>query len=139
MIRSISPVSETWIASNGSQFVAGANDYNSYNGQGQDGFYWSSDGKTWNDAGPLNDSRTIHPKVDDFERGHTQFYFQVLVCVQPLLQEKRPRDIIVDGRSKRVSENRDSKLPLGFGYRVVVGGNMPQIIHSKFVGLEHFI
>jgi hypothetical protein len=45
---------ETWIASNGSQFVAGANDYNSYNGQGQDGYYWSSNGRAWNDAGPID-------------------------------------------------------------------------------------
>jgi hypothetical protein len=48
------PVNETWIASNGSLFVAGANDYNSYNGQGQDGFYWSTDARTWNDAGPID-------------------------------------------------------------------------------------
>ena len=48
------PVNETWVATNGSLLVAGANDYNSYNGQGQDGFYWSTDGATWNDAGPLD-------------------------------------------------------------------------------------
>jgi hypothetical protein len=48
------PVNEPAIATNGSQFVAGANDYNSYNGQGQNGFYWSSDGVTWNDDGPLD-------------------------------------------------------------------------------------
>ena len=48
------PVNETWIATNGSQFVAGANDYNSYNGQGQNGYYWSSDAVTWNDAGPID-------------------------------------------------------------------------------------
>lgn len=48
------PVNETSIATNGSLFVAGANDYNSYNGQGQDGFYWSSDGSIWNDAGPID-------------------------------------------------------------------------------------
>jgi hypothetical protein len=48
------PVNETWIASNGSTYVAGANDYNSYNGQGQDGYYWSTDAKTWNDAGPID-------------------------------------------------------------------------------------
>jgi hypothetical protein len=48
------PVNETWIATNGSTYVAGANDYNSYNGQGQDGYYWSTDAKTWNDAGPID-------------------------------------------------------------------------------------
>ena len=48
------PVNETWIATNGSLLVAGANDYNSYNGQGQDGYYSSTDGKTWNDAGPID-------------------------------------------------------------------------------------
>jgi hypothetical protein len=48
------PVNETWVATNGTQLVAGANDYNSYNGQGQNGFYWSSDGATWNDAGPID-------------------------------------------------------------------------------------
>src|SRR2546425_3090933 len=48
------PVNETWIATNGVTLVAGANDYNSYNGQGQDGFYWSSDGTHWNDGGPID-------------------------------------------------------------------------------------
>ena len=48
------PVNEPAIATNGTQFVAGANDYNSWNGQGQDGFYWSSDGVTWNDDGPID-------------------------------------------------------------------------------------
>ena len=48
------PVNETWIATNGSLYAAGANDYNSYNGQGQDGYYWSSDAVTWNDAGPID-------------------------------------------------------------------------------------
>jgi hypothetical protein len=48
------PVNETWIATNGSTFVAGANDYNSYNGQGQNGYYWSTDAITWNDAGPID-------------------------------------------------------------------------------------
>ena len=50
------PVNEPALAASpdGALLVAGANDYNSYNGQGQDGFYWSSDGKTWNDAGPLD-------------------------------------------------------------------------------------
>ncbi len=48
------PVNEPAIATNGTAFVAGANDYNSWNGQGQDGFYWSSDGATWNDGGPID-------------------------------------------------------------------------------------
>ena len=48
------PVNETSIATNGSLIVAGANDYNSYNGQGQDGYYWPTDGTTWNDAGPID-------------------------------------------------------------------------------------
>jgi hypothetical protein len=49
------PVNETWIAPNPQGgYVAGANDYNSYNGQGQNGFYTSGDGKTWNDAGPID-------------------------------------------------------------------------------------
>jgi hypothetical protein len=49
------PVNETWIATNGSMLVAGANDYNSYNGQGQNGYYWSTDGgQSWNDAGPID-------------------------------------------------------------------------------------
>jgi hypothetical protein len=39
---------------NGSLYVAGANDYNSYNGQGQDGFHWSATGTSWNDAGPVD-------------------------------------------------------------------------------------
>src|ERR671933_612306 len=49
------PANETWIASNPQGgYVAGANDYNSYNGQGQNGFYTSGDGKTWNDSGPID-------------------------------------------------------------------------------------
>ncbi len=49
------PVNETWIAPvPAGGYVAGANDYNSYNGQGQDGYYSSADGKTWNDAGPID-------------------------------------------------------------------------------------
>ena len=59
------PVNETWIATgssplytdaagNPAALFAGANDYNSYNGIVQDGFYWSSDGTTWNDAGPID-------------------------------------------------------------------------------------
>jgi hypothetical protein len=57
------PVNEPWIAGNGSMLVSGANDYNSYNGQGQDGFYWSwpnpnsklpSCGRSWYDAGPID-------------------------------------------------------------------------------------
>jgi hypothetical protein len=48
------PVNETWVTYGAGAFYAGANDYNSYNGQGQDGFYWSSDGTTWHDAGPID-------------------------------------------------------------------------------------
>src|SRR5947209_3270407 len=45
---------ETTIATNGAQFVAGANDYNSYNGQADFGYYTSADAKTWTDNGPLD-------------------------------------------------------------------------------------
>jgi hypothetical protein len=49
------PVNETWIASNPlGGYVAGANDYNSYNGQGQNGYYTSSNGTSWTDAGPID-------------------------------------------------------------------------------------
>ncbi len=52
------PVNETWIATkpaNPLMLVAGANDYNSYNGQGQNGYYWSTNGgSSWNDAGPID-------------------------------------------------------------------------------------
>jgi hypothetical protein len=48
------PVNETWVTYGSGSFYAGANDYNSYNGQGQDGFAWSSDGVNWNDAGPID-------------------------------------------------------------------------------------
>jgi hypothetical protein len=47
-------VNETWIADNGTSFVAGANDYNSWNGNADLGYYTSSDGKTWTDNGPLD-------------------------------------------------------------------------------------
>jgi len=47
-------VNETWIASNGSTYVAGANDYNSYNGQADWGYYTSDDALTWTDNAPLN-------------------------------------------------------------------------------------
>jgi hypothetical protein len=49
-----SPVNETWIAYNGTTFVAGANDYNSWNGNADLGYYTSPDGKTWTDNGPLD-------------------------------------------------------------------------------------
>ena len=45
---------ETSIANNGVTFVAGANDYNSYNGQADLGYYTSTDAKTWTDNGPLD-------------------------------------------------------------------------------------
>jgi hypothetical protein len=48
------PVNETSIADNGTTFVAGANDYNSWNGNADLGYYSSSDGKTWTDNGPLD-------------------------------------------------------------------------------------
>jgi hypothetical protein len=48
------PVNETTIANNGSLIVAGANDYNSYNGNSDLGYYTSTDGKTWTDNGPLD-------------------------------------------------------------------------------------
>src|SRR5439155_9913131 len=47
-------VNETWIASNGTTYVAGANDYNSDNGQADWGYYASVDAKIWTDNGPLN-------------------------------------------------------------------------------------
>jgi hypothetical protein len=47
-------VNETWIASNGSTYVAGANDYNSYNGQADWGYYTSDDALTWTDNAPLD-------------------------------------------------------------------------------------
>ena len=50
------PVNEVSAAASpsGGYYVAGANDYNSYNGEGQAGFYASRDGKTWYDAGPVD-------------------------------------------------------------------------------------
>jgi hypothetical protein len=48
------PVNETSIADNGTLFVAGANDYNSWNGNADLGYYSSPDGKTWTDNGPLD-------------------------------------------------------------------------------------
>lgn len=45
---------ETAIAYNGTTYVAGANDYNSYNGQADFGYYTSTDAKTWTDNGPLD-------------------------------------------------------------------------------------
>ena len=55
------PVNETTVATNGDMWVAGANDYNSYNGHAQLGYYWSSNGRTWNDAGPLD----LYPHATD--------------------------------------------------------------------------
>ena len=54
------PVNETWVTTDSTNLYAGANDYNSYNGIVQDGFYWSTPttsspaGVTWNDAGPID-------------------------------------------------------------------------------------
>jgi hypothetical protein len=47
-------VNETWIATNGTTYVAGANDYNSYNGQADWGYYTSTDAKSWTDNAPLD-------------------------------------------------------------------------------------
>jgi hypothetical protein len=47
-------VNETSIAYNGETFVAGANDYNSWNGNADLGYYTSTDGKTWSDNAPLD-------------------------------------------------------------------------------------
>jgi hypothetical protein len=47
-------VNETWIATNNGTYVAGANDYNSYNGNADFGYYTSTDAKTWTDNGPLH-------------------------------------------------------------------------------------
>ena len=48
------PANETTIAYNGTTFVAGANDYNSWNGNADLGYYTSTDAKTWTDNGPLD-------------------------------------------------------------------------------------
>jgi hypothetical protein len=49
-----SPTNETTIANNGTTFVAGANDYNSYNGNADLGYYTSTNAKTWTDNAPLD-------------------------------------------------------------------------------------
>src|SRR2546428_4063060 len=49
-----SPTNETTIAYNGTTFVAGANDYNSWNGNADLGYYTSTDAKTWTDRGPMD-------------------------------------------------------------------------------------
>jgi hypothetical protein len=48
------PVNETWMAVIGSSYVAGANDYNTYNGNSGFGYYTSGDAKAWTDDGPLD-------------------------------------------------------------------------------------
>jgi len=48
------PTNETSIAYNGTTFVAGANDYNSWNGNADLGYYTSTDAKTWTDNAPLD-------------------------------------------------------------------------------------
>ena len=48
------PAVEPTIATDGRLIVAAAADYDSYNGEPQFGFYWSEDGRRWNDAGPLD-------------------------------------------------------------------------------------
>jgi hypothetical protein len=47
------PVNETSIGYTRT-YVAGANDYNSYNGNADLGYYTSGDAKTWTDGGPLH-------------------------------------------------------------------------------------
>jgi len=49
-----SPAVEPWIVARGPLLYAAANDYDSWNGQAALGFYWSRDGRTWSDAGPLD-------------------------------------------------------------------------------------
>ena len=48
------PAVEPTVSASKSLVVAAAADYNSYNGQPQFGFYWSRDGRSWSDAGPLD-------------------------------------------------------------------------------------
>jgi hypothetical protein len=48
------PVNETSIAYRDGLYLAGANDYNSYNTNAQLGFFWSTDGVRWHDDGPLD-------------------------------------------------------------------------------------
>lgn len=49
-----SPAVEPWVIAHGSLVYAAAGDYDSWNGQAGLGFYWSHDGRTWFDAGPLD-------------------------------------------------------------------------------------
>ena len=48
------PAVEPWIVARGRLLVAAASDYDSWNGQAALGFYWSQDGRSWFDAGPLD-------------------------------------------------------------------------------------
>jgi hypothetical protein len=60
------PVNETWVTRGpDGTYYAGANDYNSYNAQGQDGFYWSANGSSWNDAGPID----VFPHNNNYAAG----------------------------------------------------------------------
>ena len=83
------PVNETTISTNpfphasaaggAPLYVGGANDYNSYNGDAQDGYYWSDDGVVWHDRGPVDvfphdfDFLAGDPSVD-FDRRGQLFY-----------------------------------------------------------------
>jgi len=59
------PVNETWMAAVGSSYVAGANDYNSYNGNSDFGYYTSGNAKAWTDNGPLD----LFPEGPDHAAG----------------------------------------------------------------------
>jgi hypothetical protein len=48
------PAVEPWIVAHGLTLYAAAGDYDSWNDQAALGFYWSRDGRTWFDAGPLD-------------------------------------------------------------------------------------
>jgi hypothetical protein len=48
------PAVEPWVIARGPLLYAAAGDYNSWNGQAALGFYWSRDGRTCFDGGPLD-------------------------------------------------------------------------------------
>jgi hypothetical protein len=56
------PAAETWVVSSGRLLYAAAGDYATWNGQVGLGFYWSRDGRTWFDAGPLDFFPHVDPK-----------------------------------------------------------------------------
>jgi hypothetical protein len=49
-----SPAVEPWIVTHGGVLYAAAGDYDTWNGQAGLGFYWSRDGRTWFDGGPID-------------------------------------------------------------------------------------